>query len=114
MSLKIKKGDLVEVISGNARFAPENKKRGKVIRIYPETNRVLIENINMRYKHLRPSNMNPKGGRMEKEAPVHVSNVMLVCPACSSTTRVKTRKNDDGKKVRYCMHCDKNIESGSK
>lgn len=109
MSLKIRTGDTVEVISGSARFAPETKKRGKVVRVYADTDRVLIENINMIYKHLRPSNMNPKGGRVEKEAPVHVSNVMLVCPACSKTTRIKVRKDDKGNKERYCMHCNEAI-----
>jgi large subunit ribosomal protein L24 len=111
MSLTIRKGDLVEVISGSARFAPKNKKQGRVIRVYPDKERVLIENINMKYKHMRPSNMNPKGGRVEKEAPVHISNVMLVCPECSKTTRVKARKDDKGSKVRYCMHCDNTIET---
>jgi len=113
MSLKIRKGDTVEVISGSARFAPENKKRGKVVKVYPDTERVLIENINMIFKHLKPSSMNQKGGRIEKEAPVHVSNVMLVCPACSKTTRVKIRKDDKGDKSRYCMHCDENIGTGT-
>ena len=56
-----------------------------------------------------PSNMNPKGGRIEKEAAIALSNVMLVCPSCDKTTRIKSHRNDNGKNVRYCMRCDKDI-----
>jgi len=105
MSLRIRKGDTVEVIAGSARFAPRDKRRGRVIKVYPSKQRILVEGINMRYKHVRPSPSNPRGGRIEKEAPIHISNVMLVCPSCDKTTRVKVRFDDDGRKVRYCMHC---------
>ena len=111
MSLGIKKGDIVEVISGNQKYDPTEKKRGKVVKVLRQEERVLIENINKRYKHLKPSQANPKGGRIEKEMPLHISNVMLVCPSCSKTTRIKTRLKDDGSKMRFCMRCDAEIAS---
>jgi large subunit ribosomal protein L24 len=110
MSLKIRKGDVVEVISGSARFQAQDKKRGRVIKVIPGKNKVLVEEINKVYKHMRPSAMNPKGGRIEKESPLPLSNVMLVCSSCSKTTRIKSRKDDSGEKARYCMHCDQKIE----
>ena len=110
MSLKIKRGDIVEVISGSVRFQAQDKKRGRVMRVLHEKNKVLVEDLNKVFKHMKPSSMNPKGGRIEKENPLPISNVMLVCPSCSKTTRVKSRKIDSGKKVRFCMHCDQNIE----
>ena len=110
MSLNIKRGDIVEVISGSVRFQAQDKKRGRVMKVLRDKGKVLIEDINKVYKHMRPSAMNPKGGRIEKENPLSISNVMLVCSSCSKTTRVKSRKDDSGKKVRFCMHCDQTID----
>ncbi len=114
MSLKIKKGDLVEVISGSAKYDPQAKKRGRVIKVLTDKNKILVEEINKRFKHMRPSSQNPKGGRVEREMPLALSNVMLVCPACDKTTRVKARKAEDGTKARYCMRCEKTIETVKK
>ena len=117
MSLTIKKGDTVEVISGSQRFEPKEKKRGlvrKVVSGKAGDTKLIVENVNMVYKHMRPNQMNPKGGRIEKEALIQLSKTMLVCPACDKTTRIKVRKNDAGVKVRYCQHCDKDIDTGSK
>jgi large subunit ribosomal protein L14 len=115
--LGIKKGDTVEVISGSDRYKSDpSQKRGVVRRIVDDkktgSRKVLVENINMVFKHMKPSQMNPKGGRIEKESPLPVSKVMLVCPGCSKTTRVKVRNDESGVKTRYCMHCDKNIDTG--
>lgn len=110
MSLGIKKGDLVEVVSGSYKYNVPAKKRGKVRSVLTNKNRIIVDNINMMYKHLKPSNMNPKGGRIEKESPIHASNIMLVCPSCDKTTRIKARVRDDGRKVRYCMRCDKDVD----
>ena len=114
MSLKIKKGDIVEVISGSAKYDPEAKKRGRVIKVLKDKNRILVEEVNKRFKHMRPSAQNPKGGRIEREMSLALSNVMLVCPACGKTTRVKARTAEDGSKARYCMRCDKTIETAKK
>ena len=84
--MKIKKNDLVEVITGKNRG-----KRGKVIRVYPETNRVLVEGVNVLKKHERPNQKNQQGGITEKEHSVDVSNVMLVDPKGGLRTRVGKR-----------------------
>ncbi len=81
--LHIRKGDLVEVISGNDRG-----KRGKVLRVFPDRGRVLIEGINMRTKHQKPTQENPQGGRMKQEMPIHISNVLPVDPVSDQATRI--------------------------
>ena len=104
-SLHVHKSDNVLVISGNA-----VGKRGKVLKVFPETNRVLIESVNIVKRHTRPSQKNPQGGVVQKEAPIHASNVMVVCPKCSEPTRVGHAHVKDvtsGKKktMRVCKHC---------
>lgn len=84
MAARIKKDDQVEVISGAHRGA-----RGKVLRIYNEKNRVLIEGVNMVYRHVRKSRQHPQGGRIQKEAPIHMSNVQPVDPKTDRPTRVR-------------------------
>jgi large subunit ribosomal protein L24 len=117
MSLKIKKGDTVEVISGKHKFDAKEKKRGKVRKVIRNKQggsvKLIVENINMAYKHMKPSQMNPKGGRIEKESPIAADKTMLVCPSCDATTRIKVRDNAKGARVRYCMRCDKDIDTGS-
>ncbi len=81
--MKIKKGDLVIVIAGNGRG-----KSGKVLRVFPETQRVIVEGVNLVFKHRRPTQTNPQGGISEQEAPVHVSNVMLLDPKTNERTRI--------------------------
>ena len=94
--MRIKKGDLVEVIAGKK----ENKgKQGKVLKVLQDENRVVVEEINMVTKHIRPSQSNPDGGTRKMEAPIHVSNVMLVDPKTKKPTRVGIEFKD-GKKVR--------------
>jgi large subunit ribosomal protein L24 len=96
----IRKGDLVKVTAGK-----ERGKEGKVLRVVPETGRVFIEKLNIIKKHTRPSQNNPKGGIVEKEGPVHRSNLMLICPNCGKPTRVGTRVLPDGNKMRQCVKC---------
>ncbi len=89
----IKRGDQVEVISGNDRG-----KRGKVLRLFPENERVLIEGINMRTKHQKPTQENQQGGRMKQEMPIHISNVLPVDSVSDEATRVgRTRVSESGK-----------------
>jgi len=105
---KIKKGDQVRVVSGK-----ETGKTGKVIRVDREHGKVFVERLNMMKKHTKPHpKKNPQGGIIEREAPIDISNVMLVCPACGEPTRVGYRLLADGGKVRACRraNCGKDID----
>lgn len=105
MQLKhLKKGDFVKVISGR-----EKGKTGKVLRVISEKNRVIIEKMNMVKRHQR-SNARDKGGIVEKEAPIHASNVMMVCGKCNKGTRVGIKIFEDGKKVRICKKCNEILD----
>ena len=99
--LNIRKGDTVQVIAGNDKSTPNNIKRGKVLEVYPDTNKVLVEGINVRTKHQKPSAGKPEGGIKKVEAPVHISNVMLVDPASGKPTRVGRKADDKGKLQRF-------------
>jgi large subunit ribosomal protein L24 len=96
--MKIRKGDRVKVIRGN-----HKDQEGTVLRVEPEKNRVVIEGVNRRKRHMKPSQTNPEGGIVEFEAPVHVSNVMLVDPQTGEPTRVRTQVNADGKRERVAV-----------
>jgi large subunit ribosomal protein L24 len=83
MAAKIRKGDRVEVISGDHRG-----EQGQILRIDKDKNRVIVEGVNLVYRHLRPSRSNPQGGRIRKEAPIHMSNVLPVDPKTARGSRV--------------------------
>jgi large subunit ribosomal protein L24 len=105
---KIRKGDQVMVIAGK-----EAGKSGKVLRVDPDKGRVVVERLNMIHKHTRPDpKKNPQGGVIEREAPMDISNVMLICPACNRPTRVGYRLIEGGGKVRVCSHstCKSDID----
>ncbi|HWF44966.1 MAG TPA: 50S ribosomal protein L24 [Candidatus Kapabacteria bacterium] len=85
--MRIKKNDIVEVITGKSRG-----KQGKVLRVFPETNKVLVEGVNTQFKHERPSQKNQHGGITQREAPVDASNVMLVDPKTNLRTRIGKRE----------------------
>ena len=100
----IKKNDLVKVSSGaNA------GRQGKVLQVIREKDRVLVEGVNFVWKHLRRSQEHRHGARIKKEAPIHLSNVRVVCQACSKPTRVETKRLDDGKRVRICRLCQQGV-----
>jgi large subunit ribosomal protein L24 len=106
--IKVKKGDQVKVLSGK-----EAGKTGKVKRVDTEKRRVVLERLNMVKKHTKPNpKKNPQGGVIEQEAPLDVSNVMVVCPACGQPTRVGYRLLEGGGKVRKCRreNCGKDID----
>ncbi len=94
--MKIKKGDKVIVVAGKDKGAT-----GTVLKTFASKDRVLVEGINMMKKHVRSSQFNPDGGVVEQEAPIHVSNVMLVDPKTKKPTRIGYKFEDDGKKVRF-------------
>jgi large subunit ribosomal protein L24 len=82
-------------------------KRGRVLRILPEKNRLIVEGVNMIKRHTRPNPAKQvKGGIVEREASLHASNVQLICPECSAATRVGRRTLEDGRKVRICRKCE--------
>jgi len=81
--MKIRKNDNIVVIAGNDRG-----KTGKVLKVYPKTFRIIIEGINLRKRHTKPNQKNPQGGILEKEAPIHVSNVMILDPTNNEPTRI--------------------------
>ncbi len=95
--LPIKKGDTVTVLAGK-----DKGKEGKVLRTVPETERVVVEKVNLMKKAMRPTQANPQGGISTIEAPLAVSNVMLVCPNCKKPTRATRRRTDEGTKVHVC------------
>ena len=103
--MKIAKNDIVEVIAGNDRG-----KRGKVLKVLPRSSRVVVEGVNFIHRHTRPRSQSDKGGIIEKEAPVHVSNVMLVCTKCNKGVRVKTKILADKSKTRVCTQCGEMVE----
>ena len=109
MKLKIRKGDQVEIISGRAE---DKGKRGEVIKVLTDVERVVVQGVNMRSKHQRQvqsqgRTINP--GIVRFEAPVHISNVMLICPKCNKPTRVSLNR-DGGKTARVCKKCDATID----
>lgn len=95
IKLKIKKGDMVQVMSGESKG-----KQGRVLEVILEKSRVLVEGVNVVSKHSKPNAKNTQGGIVKKEAPVHISNIMLIDPKNGKPTRVG-RKIEDGKIVRY-------------
>jgi large subunit ribosomal protein L24 len=97
----IRKNDNVLVVSGSDRG-----KRGRVLRVIPEKGRVIVEGVNFIKRHTKPNPQKQvKGGIVEREAPMHASNVQLVCPECSAPTRIGRRVLEDGRRVRFCVKC---------
>ena len=97
MATRIKNGDVVMVITG-----ADKGKTGRVLKILGEKNKVVVEGINRVWKHVRPSQRYPQGGRIQKDAPIHISNVMPVDPATGKPTRVKFEERE-GKKHRVAL-----------
>jgi large subunit ribosomal protein L24 len=100
----IRSGDLVEVRTGNARGT-----RAKVVSVLPDKGKIVVEGVNLVYRHMRRSQKNPQGGRLSKELPIDASNVLVVCGSCSKATRVGVRTSEDGGKFRVCRKCKADI-----
>lgn len=103
--MHVKKGDRVKVLCGK-----DKGKEGEILRAIPQKQRVVVEKVGLIKKAMRPTQQNPQGGIISMEAPIHVSNVMLVCPSCGKPVRTGKRINDEGKKVRVCKKCGKDID----
>jgi large subunit ribosomal protein L24 len=108
--VKIRKGDTVQVISGRAQ---DKGQRGEVIKVLPKEGRVVVQGVNMRKKHQRQvqsqgRTLNP--GIIEFEAPIHLSNVILVCPKCGQPARIGVHRDEDGTPHRVCKQCESEID----
>ncbi len=106
--MKVIKNDTVLVISGNYKG-----KKGKVLKVLPKGDRLIIEGVHFIKRHTRPSQKNQQGGIIEKEAPIQASNVLVVCPKCDTPSRIGRKVLEDGKRVRVCKNCEEMIVSSS-
>lgn len=102
---RIKKGDMVMILSGR-----ERGKTGKVLEILTKKERVLVERLNRVKRHLKPQQKSKQGGILEKEAPLALSVVMLLCPKCNKGVRTTTQLAKDGTKARVCVHCEGKLD----
>jgi large subunit ribosomal protein L24 len=103
--MKIRKEDNVLVTAG------KNKgKKGKIRFVYPKDNRILVEGVNMIKTHSRAKAQVKQGGLIEREAPIHISDVMLICKHCNKPARIGYKMLEDGKKVRVCRSCKEAID----
>jgi large subunit ribosomal protein L24 len=100
----IKKNDTIIVITGK-----DKGKKGRVLRVFPKKDRALVESVNVVKKHMRPTRDNPQGGIASVERPIHISNIMLVCPRCAKGTRGASTILADGTKKRICKKCNEII-----
>ena len=103
-SFQIKKDDRVTVLTGK-----DKGKTGKVLKVLSDKNRVVVEKVNMIKRHARPSQTN-KGGIIEKEGPIHVSNLQVICPKCADPARLGKKVLEDGSRVRVCRKCGEVID----
>ncbi len=105
VKLNIRKGDLVKVIAGDSKG-----QQGKVLEVITKTSRILVEGANMVSKHTKPNAANPNGGINKMEAPIHISNIMLVDPKSGNPTRVARKRNEDGKVIRIAKKSGEEIK----
>lgn len=98
--MRIRKGDSVIVLSGD-----DSGRKGKVLKVYPAKSRAIVEGVNLIKRHTKPNRTNQQGGIIEKEAPVHLSNIALICPRCDEKTRIAATVPSGGARVRVCTKC---------
>lgn len=103
--MHIKKDDQVKVIAGK-----EKGKTGRVMRVIGKKNQLLVEKVNLVKRHTRPSSQHRQGGIIEKESPIHISNVMIICTKCSTAVKIGRKTLEDGAKVRCCKKCGEVID----
>ena len=102
--MKLKKGDRVRVIAGK-----DVGKEGEITRAFPESDRVIVDGVNVAKRHTRATGQTMQGGIIDKDMPLHVSNVAIICSSCESTSRIGYRFEGDGTKVRVCRKCGKDL-----
>jgi large subunit ribosomal protein L24 len=105
VKLNIRKGDLVKVMAGDSKG-----QQGKVLQVILKDNRILVEGANMVSKHTKPNAANPNGGINKQEAPIHVSNIMLVDPKSGNATRISKKRDENGKLVRIAKKSGEEIK----
>jgi large subunit ribosomal protein L24 len=105
MAFRLRKNDNVQVISGEYKG-----KTGRILKVFPEKNRAIVEGINVVKRHTKPNAKNQQGGIVEKEASIHISNLMLVCPKTGMPTRLGTMVLENGKRVRFSKKAKESIE----
>jgi len=104
MAIHVKKGDMVVILAGD-----DKGKTGEVLRVNSKEDKVLVQGINRVYRHMKPSRQNPHGGRVQKEMPLHISNVLPVDPETSQPTRVGFKISEDGSKERIARKSGKSL-----
>jgi large subunit ribosomal protein L24 len=109
-SIDIRKNDIVQVMVGRSKGSSGHPTRGRVLEVEPKKQRLFVEHVNMVKRHMRPNPAKQiRGGILEKEGPIHVSNVALVCSECGPT-RIQHRETAGGGKVRVCAKCEKSLD----
>lgn len=104
--MDIRKDDTVQIISGNDRG-----KRARVLRVLKGGDRLIVEGVRMMKRHTRPTQRDPQGGIVEREAPINASNVMVICPKTDQPTRIRKRKLEDGRSMRISARSGEMIDS---
>ncbi|MDR7556815.1 MAG: 50S ribosomal protein L24 [Armatimonadota bacterium] len=104
--LHLRKGDMVEVLAGKYRG-----KRGRVLRVLPDRWAAIVEGVNVVKRHVKPNRKVPQGGIVEKEAPLPVARLMVVCARCGEASRMGRRVLGDGSRVRYCKRCGEQLDT---
>ncbi|MBU8921075.1 MAG: 50S ribosomal protein L24 [Bacteroidales bacterium] len=102
--MRIKKNDTVKVIAGNSKGL-----EGKVLKVLPDNSRVIVEKVRLIKRHTRQTSQGSQGGIVEKEAPIDISNVILVCPKCGKPAKTEMAKLADGRKIRKCKKCNETL-----
>jgi large subunit ribosomal protein L24 len=102
---RIKKGDMVAVIAGK-----DKGKRGKTLKVFPARDKVIVEKINLIKRHTKRKSQGEQGGIIEKEAPLHLSNIMFFCGKCNRPTRIGKKILSDGRRVRICRKCGEVVD----
>ncbi len=98
--MRVAKDDMVVVIAGD-----DKGKTGRVLKVFPDKQRVIVEGVNFVKRHTKARSRTEPGGLIEKEAPIHISNVMVLCPRCGEATKPKRTKLPEGRSVRICSKC---------
>ena len=106
----IRKGDTVVVTAGNTRY---HGKRGRVLAVYPKKERILVEGVNIVKRHTRPSQTNQSGGIVEKEAPIHISNVLAWCETVQKPSKIVMKRLDDGSRIRVYKINGETVKDGA-
>ncbi len=103
--MKIKKGDTVQVLSGN-----DKGKTGEVLEVIPKTEKIVVKGVNIRKKHVKPRKQGEEGGIISVEVAIHSSKASVVCPKCGKATRIGFKENKDNKTVRVCKKCNAELK----